>query len=363
LLDRREVVIRSPRLWSLVTTCAIGAAIVLVVAGSGSARVSAGPTQLRLYAIVTKDQFVNNKDDRARGIGTNPFGNTSGTGTATTNERSRGPLPGDEGLYEFSLSDSASLSKSVGSGLFACEYGFGKIASCDFSYTLSGGTIAGIGSFNALATDSFNLTITGGTGTYRGVRGSVQVRKDTNPGAKPSATVTHNVPALVLEPEQLSVSLLPAATARATSLTRYSTATQEQFIDNGDDEVRGWSANPFGMRDPASEAAEDKDTTGPFPGDESLFKFAIRLAPKASATASATYTCLYAFDKNAFCDATYSLPGGSLIGAGAFAFKATRYVIPIVGGTGTYSGATGELDSDPGPNGTQRLTITLGYSR
>jgi hypothetical protein len=201
--------------------------------------------------------------------------------------------------------------------------------------------------------------VTGGTGDYRGARGTVQITR--LGGGLPSKTVSHNVPALVLEPEHVSVTLSSVASARPTTLVRYSSATKEQFIDNGDDEVRGWSTNPFGMRDPKQEAAEDADTGGPFPGDESLFGFGIRSQPKATTANPATFTCLYAFAKRAYCDATVSLPGGTLFGSGAFAFAAKRYTIAIVGGTGDFDGASGELNSEPGPNGTQRLTIHLGW--
>ena len=340
---------------------ALGAAAAfgLLVVASSSARPQASTRHLTFAAIVSKAQFVNNRDDRQRGLGNNPFGNTAGTGTATTDEKGHGPLPGDEGVFEYTLTDPNHPSKKLGVGDLVCEYVFDKVGSCWFTYDLGSGTIVGIGSVPALTQTSFSLTVTGGTGAYRGVRGNIQVTKLAN--GFPSKTVSHNVPALVLEPERVSVTLTPAATARTSTLVRYSSATKEQFIDNADDEVRGWSANPYGMRDPSLEAAEDADNGGPFPGDASLFGFAIRSQPKAATTNPATYTCLYAFAKRAFCNGTFQLPGGTLFGGGAFAFAATRYSIAIVGGTGIYRGASGQLDSEPGPNGTQRVTIHLGY--
>ncbi|HVW89910.1 MAG TPA: hypothetical protein VHC01_10625 [Gaiellaceae bacterium] len=342
----------------LLATLAVAAAA-LVVATSASARGVSEARHLSFGALVSKAQFVNNRDDRERGVGNNPFGNGGGTGVATTNERGRGPLPGDEGLFEFTLTDPAKRSTKIGTGDLVCEYVFAKTGSCSFTYEFADGSIVGKGSFPALARTSFSLTVTGGTGAYRGARGTVRVTRDAN--ALPSKTVSHNVPALVLEPERVSVTLAPAASTRATTLVRYSSATKEQFIDNGDDEVRGWATNPFAMRDPKLEAAEDADTGGPFPGDESLFGFAIRSQPKSAASNPATFTCLYAFSKRAFCNATFALPGGTLYGGGAFAFAAKRYSIAIAGGTGDFHGATGELDSEPGPNGTQRLAIRLAW--
>ena len=40
---------------------------------------------------------------------------------------------------------------------------------------------------------------------------------------------------------------------------------------------------------------------------------------------SATLTCYYYFGKNAFCDATYQLRSGTLIGGNAIAFSATHF--------------------------------------
>ena len=68
----------------------------------------------------------------------------------------------------------------------------------------------------------------------------------------------------------------PATAAHSSGtqkLTLYSVAEQEQYIDNADDEARGWEQNPFGLRDKKVQAVESQDRGGPYPGDETIFVF------------------------------------------------------------------------------------------
>jgi hypothetical protein len=52
------------------------------------------------------------------------------------------------------------------------------------------------------------------------------------------------------------------------------------------------------------------------------------------------------------------LPGGTLVLDGGHPTQDT-FSLPVVGGTGKYVGASGVGNFSPGPNGTQRATITL----
>jgi hypothetical protein len=49
---------------------------------------------------------------------------------------------------------------------------------------------------------------------------------------------------------------------------------------------------------------------------------------------------------------------GTIEAAGAHATR-SHYVLPVVGGTGAYRGARGELAVAPGKHGSERVTITL----
>ncbi len=287
---------------------------------------------MTLYAQVTKEQFVNNRDDRARGLGNNPFGNSAGTGTSLTNERKSGPLPGDEGLFEFALFKNANLQGRVGTGAFICQYVFAKLGTCDVSYTLGGGSLVGVATFAALTTKPFSFQITGGTGSCRGSRG-----RSTSPGIR-----------------RRTLRVAPIYPHR--SCTRARSAAGNSFAHPGGERLldqhallvakksssstttttraRGF-ANPFGMRDPQVEKASNG--AGPYPGDESLFSFAVYNTAKLQhSTVTGTYTCEYYFDKNAFCDATYRFATGTVFAAGAFNFNAKSYSLAVTGGTGKY---------------------------
>ena len=149
-------------------------------------------------------------------------------------------------------------------------------------------------------------------------------------------------------------------TAKVTqTMTVYSLATEEQFVNNADDRARGKGNNPFGNYKDLTATTAEKGN-GPFPGDEALFKFSIYQSSDLKKSAgTAVFTCQYNFNKNAFCDASYALPGGTLVGAGAFNFNAQNFALAITGGTGKYRGVTGDLRAAPGPHHSQKLAITL----
>jgi len=163
------------------------------------------------------------------------------------------------------------------------------------------------------------------------------------------------------------VSLLAAGVASSATrsvqgqqkVTIYSVATEEQFVNNADDRQRGKGNNPFGNYKDITATTKEKGN-GPFPGDEALFKFNLYLNSDLKKSAgTAVFTCQYNFDKNAFCDATYQLKGGTLIGAGQFNFNADDFAIAITGGTGKYRGSRGDLEASPGPGHSQKLVVTL----
>jgi hypothetical protein len=142
-------------------------------------------------------------------------------------------------------------------------------------------------------------------------------------------------------------------------LTLWSVATEEQFVNNADDRERGKGNNPFGNYKDLTATTAEKGN-GPFPGDEALFKFSVYTSSDLKKSAgTALFTCEYNFDKNAFCDATYQLPGGTLVGAGEFNFNAPRFAIAITGGTGKYRGVRGDLEASPGPGHSQKLLVTF----
>jgi hypothetical protein len=143
------------------------------------------------------------------------------------------------------------------------------------------------------------------------------------------------------------------------SITLYSIATEEQYVNNADDRARGKGNNPFGnFRD--ATATVTHPGGAPFPGDEAFFKFALYTSSQLHTNAgSAVFTCEYNFNKNTFCEAVYQLSGGNIFGAGAFNFTANSFAIAITGGTGRYFGAFGDMQASPGPRHSQHLTFAL----
>jgi hypothetical protein len=140
----------------------------------------------------------------------------------------------------------------------------------------------------------------------------------------------------------------------------YSLATEEQFVNNADDRQRGQGNNPFGNYKDLT-ATTKKKGNGPFPGDEALFEFDLYSNANLKTHAgTAVFTCLYNFKKNAYCAATYTLKGGTLVGAGPLDFNAPKFQIAITGGTGSFRSATGDVEASPVlKNHAQPLAITL----
>lgn len=149
------------------------------------------------------------------------------------------------------------------------------------------------------------------------------------------------------------------ATQTTHRLILYSVAEQEQFINHQDDRIRGAGKNPFGnFRDIAPTT---KSATGPFPGDVALFSFNLYAdSALKRRVGTAQFTCLYNFNKNAFCDATFQLTaGGTLVAGGTFNFNVAAFSLAVTGGDGPYLGVKGTLEEAPSTANAQRLVFTL----
>lgn len=148
-----------------------------------------------------------------------------------------------------------------------------------------------------------------------------------------------------------------AAAKTTRTLTLYSVATEEQFVNNADDRQRGKGNNPFGNFHDSTATTKELGN-GPFPGDEALFKFNLyKSGDLKKITGSAIFTCEYNFNKHAFCNVTYDTGSGTLVGEGAFDFNADTFSVAITGGTGTYRGVRGDLSSTPGPKHSEHLVF------
>ncbi len=142
-------------------------------------------------------------------------------------------------------------------------------------------------------------------------------------------------------------------------LTLYSVATAEQYQNYSDDRQRGYGNNPFGnFKDTTSTIKRTKSS--PFPGDLEYFALVVyKDAALKKRVGTASITCQFGVNKQAFCNAQYQLNNGVLVGAGAIDFKTSSFAIAIVGGSGKYQGLRGELDATPAAHRSQRLAFEL----
>jgi hypothetical protein len=100
---------------------------------------------------------------------------------------------------------------------------------------------------------------------------------------------------------------------------------------------------------------------GPFPGDQALFGFDVFSdAALKTGAGSGVYNCLYSFAKSALCQSTIELDGGTISVDGVIDFGASRWTMVVTGGTGKYSGRSGEVEATPDGRHAQRLTFRLG---
>ena len=132
------------------------------------------------------------------------------------------------------------------------------------------------------------------------------------------------------------------------SFTLYAVATKKQFVNNTDDLARGVGHNPFGNYASSTiNTRANEKVYGPFPGDEGEFAFALYTSAtdqsKKTAAGSAIVICQYNFNQDAFCDASFQLNGGSLVGKGAFNFNSKTSTLAIIGGTFKYRSMKGAV--------------------
>lgn len=151
-----------------------------------------------------------------------------------------------------------------------------------------------------------------------------------------------------------------AQRSAAQSLTLYSVAEQEQYVNNADDRTRADGNNPFGNYKDVTPVA-NRSGNGPFPGDEALFSFNLYADSGLKHRAgSAIFTCQYNFNKNAYCDASFRLNNGStLVAAGSFNFNASKFTLTVTGSFGKLQNKKGFVNETPAQNHSQRLSFTF----
>jgi hypothetical protein len=139
-------------------------------------------------------------------------------------------------------------------------------------------------------------------------------------------------------------------------LTVYSVAQKQIYVNNQDDRERGVDKNPF----TEGSVPSPTPSTLPAAGDQTLAVAGIYAKPgKQGKEGESAETCFFNFSKNASCDLTIRLKGGNLEASGAIHFDSKNFVLAIVGGTGAYSAAGGELKVSPASKNAQKFVISL----
>ena len=142
-------------------------------------------------------------------------------------------------------------------------------------------------------------------------------------------------------------------------LVLYSVAQREEFNDHSDDRQRGNANNPFGNFH-GSQSTTREAGTGPFAGDRAIFTF--KLYSDAALTKPiglATFACEYGFSKQGLCKVDYELKDGSLIGDGLVNFNSPTFDVAVIGGSGKYQDALGDLSASPSAKKANKLVIRL----
>ena len=165
----------------------------------------------------------------------------------------------------------------------------------------------------------------------------------------------------------ISVSVLASiaagtAQARVKTLAIYAKATRVQFVNHADDRARGAEKNPFNVdtKSLAPKSTAKEKGSGPLPGDNAFFTFRIyQDAALKHPIGSATYSCTFNFQRQAFCEASFDLASGSIAAAGPVDFNGSDITLAVSSGTGKYLGARGEVSSSAATANTHRLDFSF----
>jgi len=160
----------------------------------------------------------------------------------------------------------------------------------------------------------------------------------------------------------LAVPAASGSTQASQKLTVYAVPATIQFMNHADDRLRGMSTNPFKLKaDAVIIGANGKEKGyGPFPGDDILYGFKIFSdAKRTKQIGTAMFTCYYQFQKRATCDSYFDLSGGVVLATGQVRFGVSRFALAVTGGTRTYFGALGQVDSTPAAGNAQRFALRV----
>jgi hypothetical protein len=131
------------------------------------------------YAKLTRAQFINHADDRARGKKLNPFNADLLPTPPNANKGKKGGRAGDNALFSLKLYSDANLKRPVGYAMYSCTFNFAHEAICEADFELSSGSMIAMGPAK-LDGSAIVLPVTGGTRRYAGAHGQVTSTSSSN---------------------------------------------------------------------------------------------------------------------------------------------------------------------------------------
>jgi hypothetical protein len=141
----------------------------------------------------------------------------------------------------------------------------------------------------------------------------------------------------------------PVATAatQGRSFVFYAKPTRAQFINHADDRERGNKlANPFLADLLPTPPSANSGKKGARAGDNALFSLKLYSdSALKRLVGTATYSCTFNFAHIAICEGNFELNNGTMIAMGPANLQSGDLVLPVIGGTGRYAGAHGQLTS------------------
>lgn len=151
----------------------------------------------------------------------------------------------------------------------------------------------------------------------------------------------------------------PATQAR--TFVVYAKPTRAQFISHADDRERGDIVNPFQADELKPPPTANAGKKGARAGDNALFSFKVFSDAKLKRQiGTAIYHCTFNFAHQATCEATFELATGTLLAGGPADLDTAAMILPVIGGTGRYRSAHGQLTSTPtGTTSTQVIRFRL----
>jgi hypothetical protein len=129
------------------------------------------------------------------------------------------------------------------------------------------------------------------------------------------------------------------------SFTLYAKPTRAQFISHADDRERGNFTNPFADVLPTPKNANSAKE-GARAGDNAIFTLKLYTDTRLThAVGTASYHCTVNFGQQAECEGQFRIGKGTMNAMGPADLKTGSLILPVIGGTGSYADAHGQLTS------------------